>query len=44
MELAGTLGVLDNCAWASVIRPQGRSTAKLESYGRGDFASPEGIG
>ncbi len=44
VELAGTLGVLDNCGWASVIRPDGRRTPKLESYGRGDFASPEGIG
>jgi len=43
-ELAGTLGVLDNCGWASVIRPEGRRAPKLESYGRGDFASPEGIG
>jgi broad specificity phosphatase PhoE len=44
MELAATLGVLDNCGWASVVRPEGRRTPKLESYGRGDFASPEGIG
>jgi probable phosphoglycerate mutase len=44
IELAGTLGVLDNCGWASVIRPEGRRTPKLESYGRGDFATPEGIG
>jgi broad specificity phosphatase PhoE len=43
-QLAGTLGVLDNCSWAAVIRPEGRRSAKLESYGRGDFASPEGIG
>ena len=43
-ELAGTLGVLENCHWASVVRPEGRRTPKLESYGRGDFASPEGIG
>jgi probable phosphoglycerate mutase len=43
-ELAGTLGVLDNCAWASVVRREGARAVKLESYGRGDFASPEGIG
>jgi probable phosphoglycerate mutase len=41
---AGTLGVLDNCAWASVVRREGRRAVSLESYGRGDFASSEGIG
>lgn len=44
MHLAGTLGVLDNCSWASVMRSSGRGAARLEAYGRGDFASPEGIG
>ena len=44
MDLAGTLGVLDNCAWASVTVPDGGRAARLEAYGRGDFASPEGIG
>jgi probable phosphoglycerate mutase len=44
MDLAGTLGVLDNCSWASVSVGAGGRAAKLEVYGRGDFASPEGIG
>ena len=41
---ASTLGVLDNCSWASVVRRDGARAVRLESYGRGDFASSEGIG
>ena len=44
VEQATDLGVLDNCAWASVVRRDGARAVRLESYGRGDFASPEGIG
>jgi probable phosphoglycerate mutase len=44
LEQAGTLGVLDNCHWTSVVRREGRTAPQLESYGRGEFASPEGIG
>ena len=43
-DTVGTLGVFDNCQWCSIELPAGRSTPKLTSYGRGDFASTEGIG
>lgn len=42
-ESITSLGVFDNCQWCSV-RQQAGDPPKLQSYGRGDFASTEAIG
>jgi probable phosphoglycerate mutase len=43
-DVVGTLGVVDNCHWCSLDLPPGRTSPKLTAYGRGDFATSEGIG
>ncbi len=43
-ESITTLGVFDNCQWCSVALAPGASAPRLQSYGRGDFASTEAIG
>jgi probable phosphoglycerate mutase len=39
-----TLGVLDNCHWATVLVPVGEGQRRLHVYGMGDFASSPAIG
>jgi probable phosphoglycerate mutase len=39
-----TLGVLDNCHWATVLVPVDGGQRRLQDYGMGDFASSTAIG
>ena len=43
-QVARTLGVLDNCHWATVLVPSDGSSRRLLDYGVGDFASSAAIG